>query len=198
MVEELLESTRAATRREMRAARAALGAGDRLVAADAVARHLAERPELRTPGYVAGYWAIGGELPLHAVQMRLAPGQVWCLPVVQGDGTLRFAPWRPGDPTVANRFGIPEPDVASGSTLSPVELAVVLVPLVAFDASGHRLGMGGGYYDRTFGFRQGTVPPPWLVGVGYSLQEVDDVGGEAWDVRLDAVATEREVRRFRG
>ena len=197
MVEELLESTRAATRREMRAARAALGAGERLVAADAVARLLAERPELRTPGYVAGYWAIGGELPLHFVQTRLAPGQVWCLPVVQGDATLRFAPWRAGDPTMPNRFGIPEPVVEPSSTLAAAEMTVVLLPLVAFDATGHRLGMGGGYYDRTFAFRHAGAPPPWLIGVGYALQETADVGAEAWDVRLDAVATDAGWRAFR-
>jgi 5-formyltetrahydrofolate cyclo-ligase len=189
--------TRAATRREMRAARAALAPGDRLVAADAVARAIASRPELQVPGYVAGYWAVGGELPLHFVQTRLAAGQVWCLPVVQGDGRLRFAPWRAGDPTVANRFGIPEPDVAPSSTLAPEDLAVVLLPLVGFDATGHRLGMGGGYYDRTFAFRHAGPPPPWLVGVGYALQEVADVGAEAWDVRLDAVVTEDGWRGFR-
>ena len=186
-----MKATRAATRREMRAARAALGVPERLAAADAVAAALASRPELRAPGHVAGYWAVGGELPLHRVQTRLAPGQVWCLPVVQDDATLRFAPWRAGDATVANRFGIPEPAVDPGSTLDATELAVVLVPLVAFDAAGHRVGMGGGYYDRTFAFRRTTAPPPWLVGVGYALQEVADAGARDWDVRLDAVVTER-------
>ena len=186
-----MKATRAATRREMRAARAALGVAERLAAADAVADTLASRPELRAPGYVAGYWAVGGELPLHRVQTQLAPGQVWCLPVVQGDATLRFAPWRAGDATVANRFGIPEPAVDPASTLDATELAVVLVPLVAFDDAGHRLGMGGGYYDRTFAFRRTTAAPPWLVGVGYALQEVADAGARDWDVRLDAVVTER-------
>ena len=71
----------------MRAARAALGVPERLAAAEAVAAAFASRPELRAPGYVAGYWAVGGELPLHRVQTQLAPGQVWCLPVVQ-DGHL--------------------------------------------------------------------------------------------------------------
>ena len=175
----------------MRAARAALGVPERLAAADAVAAAFASRPELRAPGHVAGYWAVGGELPLHRVQTQLAPGQVWCLPVVQDDATLRFAPWRAGDATVANRFGIPEPAVDAPSTLDAAELTVVLVPLVAFDAAGHRVGMGGGYYDRTFAFRHAAAAPPWLVGVGYALQEVADAGAQAWDVRLDAIATER-------
>ena len=62
-----MTSTRAELRAELRARRAALRPGERLAAADAVARHLGERPELREPGYVAGYWAVNGELPLHAV-----------------------------------------------------------------------------------------------------------------------------------
>src|SRR5690606_26994955 len=95
-----------------------------------------------------------GELPLHFVQLRLAPGQVWCLPCLQDDGSLRFAPWRPGDALKPNRYGIPEPDVAPSSTLAGADLAVVLMPLLGFDAAGHRLGMGGGYYDRSFAFRR--------------------------------------------
>ncbi|TNJ35575.1 5-formyltetrahydrofolate cyclo-ligase [Arenimonas terrae] len=189
MVEELLlDRTRAQLRADLRARRAALKPGERLAAADAVARHLGGREELRQPGYVGGYWAVNGELPLHAVQLRLAPGQVWCLPVVQADGGLRFAPWRAGDPLVPNRFGIPEPDAAV--TLAPQELSLVLLPLLGFDRRGARLGMGGGYYDRAFAFRQQQPAPPHLVGVGYACQELPALPAEAWDVHLDGVATE--------
>jgi 5-formyltetrahydrofolate cyclo-ligase len=189
MVEELLlQPTRAQLRADLRARRAALKPGERLAAADAVARHLGEREELRQPGYVGGYWAVNGELPLHAVQLRLAPGQVWCLPVVQADGGLRFAPWRAGDPMVPNRYGIPEPD--STATLDPQDLSLVLLPLLGFDRLGVRLGMGGGYYDRAFAFRHRRPAPPHLVGVGYACQELPALPAEAWDVRLDGVATE--------
>jgi 5-formyltetrahydrofolate cyclo-ligase len=180
----------------MRARRAALSAGDRLAAADAVARHIGDQPALREPGYVGGYWAVNGELPLHSVQMRLAAGQVWCLPVVQPDGGLRFAPWRAGDPLQPNRFGIPEPDVAPASTLAPTDLALVLVPLLAFDGEGRRLGMGGGYYDRAFAFRHTQPAPPRLVGVGFRFQEVASLPIEHWDVGLDAIVTEHEGRWF--
>lgn len=180
----------------MRARRAALGAGDRLGAADAVARLLGDEPRLREPGYVGGYWAVNGELPLHSVQLRLAAGQVWCLPIVQPDGGLRFAPWRPGDPLAPNRFGIPEPDVAATSTLAPADLLIALVPLLAFDRDGRRLGMGGGYYDRAFAFRHAQPAPPWLVGIGFAFQEVDALPAEAWDVGLDAAVTEHERRWF--
>lgn len=189
MVEELLlQPTRAQLRAELRSRRAALKPGDRLAAADAVARHLGEREELRQPGYVGGYWAVNGELPLHSVQLRLAPGQVWCLPLVQADGSLRFAPWRAGDPLEPNRFGIPEP--VANTTLAPQDLGLVLLPLLGFDRRGGRLGMGGGYYDRSFAFRREHRAPPHLVGIGYACQELPGLATEAWDVSLDGVATE--------
>lgn len=186
-----MSPSRPQLRRQLRSLRAALSPGDRLAAADAVARHLGEQPALRQPGYVAGYWAVNGELPLHAVQLRLATGQVWCLPVVQADGSLRFAPWRAGDPLQPNRYGIPEPTLDGGATLAPADMQWVLLPLLGFDGKGGRLGMGGGYYDRSFAFRQGRAAPPILVGVGFSCQELPELATEPWDVRLDAVLTER-------
>lgn len=184
-------------RSQLRERRAAIPAGQRLAAADAVARQLAAHPALREPGYVAGYWAMNGELPLHSVQLRLAPGQVWCLPVLQPGGRLRFAPWKPGDPLENNRYGIPEPAVGPASTLAPEALALVLLPLLGFDRAGNRLGMGGGYYDRSFAFRREAPAPPRLVGVAYACQEVATLAPEAWDVPLDALATEEEWLEFR-
>lgn len=185
-----MNGSRPGLRRELRQRRALLRPGERLAAADAVARHLGERAELREPGYVGGYWAVNGELPLHAVQMRLAPGQVWCLPVVQADGGLAFAPWRAGDALEANRYGIPEPVLAPASLLAPGAMQLVLLPLLGFDRQGHRLGMGGGYYDRAFAFRRERPAPPLLVGVGYACQELPGLDPQDWDVGLDAVVTE--------
>ncbi len=185
-----MSTPRAELRRELRGRRAALTPGLRLAAADAVARHLGDQPLLRQPGYVGGYWAVNGELPLHAVQLRLAPGQVWCLPVVQADGSLRFAPWRAGDPLQPNRYGIPEPVLAHESTLAPGQLQWALLPLLGFDRHGGRLGMGGGYYDRAFALRRDAAAPPGLVGVGYAFQELPSLEAQAWDVPLDAIVTE--------
>jgi 5-formyltetrahydrofolate cyclo-ligase len=64
---------------------------------------------------------------------------------------------------------------------------------VGFDTHGHRLGMGGGWYDRSFAFRQRQPAPPWLVGAGFAVQRIDALAAETWDVRLDAVCTERDV-----
>lgn len=184
---------RDALRRELRARRRALPAIERIAAADALAANVRALPFLPAEGYAAGYWAMDGEIGLHAWQMRLPAGLVYCLPVLRPDNTLGFAPWRAGDPLVTNRFGIPEPDVEPASSLDPDAMALVLMPMVGFDAKGHRLGMGGGWYDRSFAFRRQRGAPPWLVGVGFAAQRVDALEFETWDVPVDAICTEREL-----
>lgn len=180
-------------RARLRAERQALPAAERMRAAEAIVASVLAFPELQSPGYVAGYWAMGGEVPLHVLQLRLPAHAAWCLPCIQDDGSLRFAPWRPGDPLVSNRFGIPEPDLAPSSLLDPRDMAVILLPLVGFSRDGGRLGMGGGFYDRTLAFRSThPTPPPRLVGIAYGLQETAAWPQDAWDVRLDAIVTERE------
>ena len=187
---------KAEQRRQLQARRAGLSVAERMAAADAVADNVCRHPDFARPGYVAGYWATRAELPLHALQLRLRPNQVWCLPVVQPDGSLKFGPWRQGDPLISNRYGIPEPDLAPDSLLAPQEMSLVLLPLLGYDRLGHRLGMGGGYYDRSFAFRHLQAPPPTLVGVAYACQEVDLLGHDEWDVPLDALASERELLNF--
>lgn len=131
-----------------------------------------------------------GEIGLHAFQLRLPVSLTYCLPMLHADGRLRFAPWKPGDALVTNRYGIPEPDVDSNHALAPRDMALVVLPLVGFDARCHRLGMGGGWYDRSFAFRQVEPPPPWLAGAAFESQRLDAIANESWDVRLDAVCSE--------
>lgn len=176
-------------RRELRQRRRALPAAQRIGAAEALATRLLALPFAPQRGYAAGYWAMDGEIALHAWQLRLPSGCVYCLPVLAGE-VLRFAPWRPGDALVTNRFGIPEPDVEPASALPASELAFVAMPLVGFDATCARLGMGGGWYDRSFGFRNAAPSPPWLAGVGFEVQRVPSLVAQGWDVRPDVICTE--------
>ena len=166
---------------------------ERMAAAEGIAKNLLAHPRFPAEGYVAGYWAMQGEVPLHLLQMRLGEGRVWCLPCVQPDQSLLFAPWRPGDPLVSNQFGIPEPDVERASMLEAAAIAVVVMPLVGFGRDGQRLGTGGGYYDRSLAFRRHQPAPPWLVGAAYSFQQVESLAAREWDVRMDAIATESEL-----
>lgn len=176
-------------RRRLRAARREVSAGNRLAAADAVARGLLALPFAPTQGYVAGYWAVDGEVPMHAWQLRLPKTCVYCLPVLdQSDNSLRFAPFRAGDATQPNRFGIPEPVLEATSLLPASAMSLIVLPLTGFDANGHRLGMGGGWYDRAL--RDHRAAPPHLVGIGFECQRVDVLQPRAWDVPCDAIVTE--------
>jgi 5-formyltetrahydrofolate cyclo-ligase len=188
-----------AQRRELRQRlaeqRRALTPPVRIAAAQGLRRSLEHLPEYLTDARVAGYWASHGELPLNLVIPPLATrGQQFLLPVIGRNKQLRFAPWQSGEEVQPNRYGIPEP-VAQDELLEPFQLDLVFVPLLGFDRRGHRLGHGGGYYDRSFGFLNEQVRPtePLLVGIGYAFQELPQVDEQAWDVPLDFVATEREL-----
>lgn len=184
-----LPDDRAALRRRLRERRRALPAAARIAGAEALAGRLLALPGLPAEGYVAGYWAMDGEIGLHAWQLRLPPGLVYCLPVLGADQRLRFAPWRPGDALATNRYGIPEPDVAAAGLLDANALALVVMPLVGFDPDCHRLGMGGGWYDRSFAFRRSQATPPLLVGAGFDEQETEPLALADWDVVPDAICT---------
>ncbi|MBP6216611.1 MAG: 5-formyltetrahydrofolate cyclo-ligase [Luteimonas sp.] len=188
-----MSDERGALRRALRERRRALPAPERIAAADALAARLLALPFAPQSGHAAGYWAMDGEIALHAWQLRLPRTVRYCLPVLHEDGHLRFAPWKPGEPLRANRHGIPEPDVAEASLLRADQLDFAVVPLVAFDVRGHRLGMGGGWYDRSFAFRRTHAAPPYLAGAAFSLQRVEAIAAEHWDVPLDAVCTESDT-----
>ena len=187
---EVDTASRQRVRDQLRAMRRQLTPARRIQGAQTLAARLLELPFAPESGYVAGYWASDGEIALHAWQLALPPGCVYCLPVLHTDGCLAFAPWRPGDPLRSNRFGIPEPDVGADALIEARHMSLVVVPLLAFDRTGNRLGMGGGWYDRSFAFRHHESPPPWLVGAAYAEQCVQTIEAAAWDVGLDAVCTD--------
>lgn len=183
-------------RKRMRDQRRALAAHARIDAARGVASQLEHLPKLLRELRIGAYWAVRGELPLsHTLSAMYRRGQIVFLPVLAADEQLRFAPWLPGETLAANRFGIPEPEKNGASVIDAHALDVVLVPLLAFDRRGHRLGSGGGWYDRSFTFL-GDRPRPAktvLVGVGYAFQELPMLPVAAHDVRMDYIATEREL-----
>lgn len=188
------DTARRALRALMRSRRDELAAPVRLAAAESLAASLRHLPQLQGPGFVAGYWAVRGELPLHAL-LAPAPPFTYCLPVLTPERSLKFSPWKFGQDVTPNGFGIPEPTDAE--RLEPGAMDVVLLPLVAFDRRGTRLGSGAGYYDRSFEFLRDRVRPskPLLVGVAYGFQEMEHLPEQPWDVPLDYIATEGELIR---
>lgn len=161
----------------MRARRAACdpGAGIRL------AGHVLSAGLIGPGAVVGGYWPLPGEIDVRALLLALVGrGHHVGLPVTPARGAgLSFRRWRPGATLTAGRFGTSEP---VGLPLSPT---LLLVPLLAFDRRGGRLGYGGGYYDRTL-----AASSAFGIGCGFSLQEVDRVPTETHDHRLNAVVTE--------
>ncbi len=123
------------------------------------------------------------------------------LPVLRpfGDNRLWFAHYAPGTPLVKNRYGIAEPDIDHGKRVEAFALDLVLAPLVGFDLQGNRLGMGGGFYDRSFAhlLRHRHWLKPRLVGLAYDFQQVKHLPAQPWDVPLTAVATEHRIIEFR-
>jgi 5-formyltetrahydrofolate cyclo-ligase len=198
-LQETRDVDTAARRRELRQRlaerRRALTPPQRMAAAQGLRRSLEHLPEYHTDLRVAGYWACDGELPLNLVIPPLATrGQQFLLPLIGQDNLLRFAPWAAGDAVQPNRFGIPEP-VTPREWFAPFQLDLVMVPLLAFDRRGNRLGYGGGYYDRSFAFLKDQLRPtePLLVGIAYDFQELSDIVPESWDVTLDFIATDHEL-----
>jgi 5-formyltetrahydrofolate cyclo-ligase len=138
---------------------------------------------------IAGYWPLGDELDCRpALEALAAAGARIALPVVAGQGhALVFRQWKPGDPLEQGPFGTMHP-----SARAPVVCPqVLLVPLVAFDLEGHRLGYGAGYYDRTIAaFRaQGQARQVTAIGLGYDVQRVDTVHADLHDQALDGIIT---------
>jgi 5-formyltetrahydrofolate cyclo-ligase len=179
-------------RRLIKARRRALPAAWTRTHSRLVARRLWRLPVLARARRIACYLPVNGEVDCRfIIAAAWRRGRQVMLPVMRGR-RLRFAPWRPGAPTRKNRFGIGEPAGPRRDEVDGRRLDVVVVPLVAFDTDGNRLGMGGGYYDRSFAFRlhRRRWRKPLLIGVAWQFQQAGTLAARAWDVPLDAVITE--------
>ena len=142
---------------------------------------------------VALYAALPGELDCFPLLERLAAQNFpTLLPVAGAKATpLTFHLWRPGDPLVAGRFGLREPQ-PSAPEMSP---SIIFAPLLGFDADGGRLGFGGGYYDATLAHLR-SAGPLLAGGLAFSCQQAERIPREKHDERLDFVITEDRVFRF--
>ncbi len=176
-------------RSELRALRRALGGEQQLHAAQSLITHVQRLPHWQSSHSMALYCSADGEIdPLPLAQAARAAGKRILLPVITTTGSLEFAHWNESDALQPNRFGIAEP-AAHAERTPPGDIDIIFLPLVAWDRTGRRLGMGGGYYDRTLE----AVSGPLLVGLAHARQEVDAVPCESTDVRLHFVASDRAL-----
>lgn len=181
---------RAAIRVEMRSRRAALDGDDRAAAAMAVLTRLARMAIVRRARLVAAFHGVRGEIDLGATMLFLAEqGATITTPRVRGDH-IEFVVTDESTSMTTGSFGIPEP--ADGDVVAVGRHDLILVPLVAFDSAGHRLGQGGGFYDRALAdvIRRSYTDRPALIGVAHAFQQVGELPTERWDVALDAIVTE--------
>ena len=163
-------------------------------AAAAVRDRICALAEYQTAQHIAAYFAVSGEIGLAPlIEQALSQGKKIYLPNLDQQA-LRFAPYDPGQKMRINRYKLPEPDVTDDQMLGPSEVDLVLAPLVVFDADGNRIGMGGGFYDRSFAFRKDPEShSPLLIGVAYEWQKVEQLVPEYWDVPLDMVVTNHTI-----
>ncbi|RMF19810.1 MAG: 5-formyltetrahydrofolate cyclo-ligase [Gammaproteobacteria bacterium] len=187
-------------RQAMRRARRALSRSERTRAGKRLAR-LGRRLILKNRHpRVALYFSHDSEIPTGAlIQTLLEHGAEVYLPVLHPvyHNRLWFARYTPETPMVRNTYGIAEPDIRRAGRVPPWTLSQVCLPLVAFDEKGYRLGMGGGYYDRTFDRARPMPKRPRLTGLAYEFQRQAHIPREPWDVPLEAVVTDQQIRLFR-
>ncbi len=192
------QQQRAEIRKQMRRQRRALDGRELSQRSLAIADQLQRSRLFHNAQRIAGFIASDGEPSLEPLmQQAWQLGKTWHLPIIgmPNINRLWFAPYADGDALVANRYGIPEPAVHLCHTPKPLALDLILMPLVAFDAQGNRLGMGKGYYDRTLSFlhRRRHWCKPRLIGIAHDFQRVGALPFQAWDVPLDAIVTEAGV-----
>nr|WP_301283012.1 MULTISPECIES: 5-formyltetrahydrofolate cyclo-ligase [unclassified Halomonas] len=191
-------------RRELRRRRRALSDAQQQTAAISLCQRLKRLPELQRARRVSLYLPVGGEIDPTPLLPWFEKRRVAVyLPVLRplSDNSLWFVRFDADTPMVENRFGIREPctrfAARRGNRLPAWALETLIVPLVGFDARANRMGMGGGFYDRTLAFMRRPGPKPALIGVAHACQQVDRLDVAPWDVPLDAVASDAGLVRRR-
>ena len=191
--------TRQELRQDFYRKRKALSKNDQYQAALQLTKIVAESSCFQQSQKIAFYQAVRGEIdPLSLLQLASEQGKHCYLPLLNPiqNNQLCFSHYQIGEKLIANRYKILEPEYQPEKIILPAELELVLVPLVAFDSKGNRLGSGAGYYDRTFNFLLSAQSPtkPFLLGIAYAWQKLEELPIEPWDVPLNAVATDTEYR----
>ncbi len=185
-----LRAIKRALRREILAARDALGAGERAARSRRIAERVLALPELRGARTVMAFASFGSEVDTRPLLEALAErGLRLAVPRVVDGGLVPVA-YVPGDPLEGSSFGVPEP--TTGAPIPPAEIDLVVAPGLAFDRSGARVGYGGGFYDR---FLRTLPPGVPRIAVAFAIQVVPQVPRGGSDVPVDAIVTELEVIR---
>jgi 5-formyltetrahydrofolate cyclo-ligase len=182
-------------RKELRDRRRNLSVARRLANSKAAARHLIRSGIFLRYRSIALYQACDGELDPSAVaNIGFRYGKKIYLPALRRDNkqALWLVEYRPGEAMLKNRFGINEPMAIKQRRIAPWGVDLILLPLVGFDLQGNRIGMGGGYYDRTLAFLRHRKHwrSPTLIGMAHECQRLPRINAHAWDIPLDGIVSE--------
>lgn len=188
-------NTRQQLRKQIRSSRRSLSPQQQQLAAIKLLRNIRCRSDFRKARNIAMYLPNDGEInPTPLIQLCWKLGKRVYLPVLHPilHNRLWFVPYTPHTVMIKNIYGIREPKLIPANRRAAWALDLVLLPLVAFDALGNRMGMGGGYYDRTFSFknlRRGMTGPN-LIGLAHEIQRVEKLPIESWDIPLTSIVTD--------
>ena len=184
-------------RRQLRHARRQLSRPQQRQHSRIICQRLCRLKSYRSARSIALYIANDGEVDTQPlISAALKDGKTVFLPIVGDNFSLNFQPYRQGHALRRNRYGISEPYIRRRKNISLREIDLVILPLVGFDANRHRLGMGGGYYDRALAFTKTSFASgPALIAIAHQLQLCSALKVEAWDVSLQQVITEKTSYR---
>jgi len=190
-------SNRQQLRQHLRQSRRQLTSKQQLTHARQLAKNLHLSRHFRQVRHIAFYLAEDGEISTEfAIQKAWKEKKQVYLPVLSPYANeLFFAPYTDKTRMKQNRFGIAEPAVAINKCKRAHQLQLIFMPLVGFDTKGNRLGMGGGFYDRSLHFRQHQKNwrNPKLIGLAHECQKSDTIPVEEWDIQIDGIATELQL-----
>jgi 5-formyltetrahydrofolate cyclo-ligase len=188
-------NTRQSSRKKLQQLRTKITLSEQKIASAIITEQLSHQPIFLRSQTIASYQAIQHEINPSALIYKAWQINKNCyLPVLQGQKLL-FCAYQADTLLKKNHLNIPEPPLALDTCISPGDIDLVLVPLVGFTERGQRLGMGGGFYDRSFAFLLNSPRParPFLLGLAYEWQKLAALTEKNWDVPLNAVITEKQI-----
>ena len=185
-------------RKQLKQNRAAIGAVAREHASRRIVQRLERHLRYLKARRIAAYIGSNHEVdPMPLVHRASDLNKTFYLPVLHPfrHGRLLLCRWVPGESLKRNRFGIPEPIPTRDNILPVQHLDLVIMPLLGFDPTLNRLGMGGGFYDRSLAFRnrRTVTRRPFLLGLAFEVQRVDKLEPQPWDINVDTIITEANV-----
>ena len=194
----MTDAARKQLRASLRQQRRALAPTQQKQASETISQRLLDSRWFLQSQHIAAFIAADGEPDLTPlISAPAAQAKHWYLPAIDPDSPERlvFRRYHLGAPLVRTTLGVLEP-APEATSISRAELDLVLTPLVGFDAQGNRMGMGKGFYDRSFAFkREAPDSKPWLVGIAHECQRVESLATAWWDVPLTAVMTAENCYR---